>query len=65
MNSKIKNVFKRGVSGTLAAMVGFSALATSASAASSDINIGYTWDSSVNPSISVKKSAKSGGVSGQ
>ena len=65
MNSKIKNVFKRGVSGTLAAMVGLSTLATSASAASSDINIGYTWDSSVNPSISVKKSAKSGGVSGQ
>ena len=65
MNSKIKNVFKRGVSGTLAAMVGLSTLATSASAASSDINIGYTWDSSVNPSISVKKSGKNGGVSGQ
>ena len=65
MNSKIKNAVKRGVSGTLAAVIGLSTMATSASAASSDINIGYTWDSSVNPSISVKKSGKNGGVSGQ
>ena len=65
MNSKMKNVVKRGVSGTLAAMIGLSTLATSVSAASSGISIGYTWDSKVNPSISVKKSAKSGGVSGQ
>ena len=65
MKSNIRKAIGRSVSGTLAALIGLSTLATSASAASTGINIGYTWNSKVNPSISVKKSAKSGGVSGQ
>ena len=55
MNSKIKNAVKRGVSGTLAALVGFSTMATSVSATMSGISIGYTWDSTVNPTIYTKK----------
>ena len=65
MNGKIKNILKRGISVALAAAIGMTTLATGASAATSGINIGYTWDTSVNPHISVKKSAKSGGVEGQ
>ncbi|WP_294469496.1 SpaA isopeptide-forming pilin-related protein [uncultured Ruminococcus sp.] len=65
MNIKINKLFKRGVSGALAAAMGLSTLATSVSAASSGISIGYTWDSSVNPTIYTSKYANSNGVSGQ
>ena len=65
MTSFVKNAVKRTVSGTLAALIGVSALATSASAETSKLSIGYTWNSSVNPTISTKKSANSNGVSGQ
>ena len=62
---KIKNILKRCVATALAAAIGMTTLATGASATTSGINIGYTWDTSVNPHILVKKSAKSGGVEGQ
>ena len=65
MTSNIKNAVKRTVSGALAAVIGASALATSASAETSKLSIGYTWNSSVNPTIYTKKSANSNGVSGQ
>lgn len=62
---KIKNILKRCVATALAAAIGMSALATGASAATTGISIGYTWNSSVNPTISGRKNAVSGGVSGQ
>jgi len=65
LNIKINKLFKRGVSGALAAAMGFSTIGASVSAASSGISIGYTWDSSVNPTIYTNKYANSGGVSGQ
>ena len=57
--------FKRGVSGAVAAAIGVQTLAVCASAATSGVTIGYTWDSSVNPTINTNKYAVSGGVSGQ
>ena len=65
MKTKIKNAVKRSVSGTLAALISLSTFATNASAATSGLNIGYIWDSSVNPTIYTNKYANSGGVSGQ
>lgn len=62
---KIKNILKRCVATALAAAIGMSTLATGASAATSGISIGYTWNSSVNPTIRGRKNAVSGGVSGQ
>ena len=62
---KIKNIIKRGVAAALAAAIGASTLATSASAATSGVNIGYMWNSNVNPTIYTRKEAVSGGVSGQ
>lgn len=62
---KIKNILKRCVATALAAAIGMSTLATGASAATTGISIGYTWNSSVNPTISGRKNAVSGGVSGQ
>ena len=65
MKTKIKNAVKRSVSGTLAALISLSTFATNASAATSGLNIGYIWDSSVNPTIYTTKNANSNGVSGQ
>lgn len=65
MKTKIKNAVKRSVSGTLAALIILSTFATNASAATSGLNIGYIWDSSVNPTIYTTKNANSNGVSGQ
>ena len=62
---KIKNIIKRGVAAALAAAIGASTLATSASAATTGVNIGYMWNSNVNPTIYTRKEAVSGGVSGQ
>ncbi|MBQ1538767.1 MAG: thioester domain-containing protein, partial [Ruminococcus sp.] len=62
---RIKNIFKRCVAAALAAAIGMSTLATAASAAETGINIGYIWDDTVNPSISTKKKAVEGGVSGE
>ena len=42
-----------------------STFAANVSAATSGVTIGYTWDSSVNPTINANKYAVSGGVSGQ
>ena len=65
MKTKIKNAVKRSVSGTLAALISLSTFATNASAVTSGLNIGYIWDSSVNPTIYTTKNANSNGVSGQ
>ena len=65
MKTKIKNAIKRTVSGALAAAIGASTLATGASAASTGVNIGYMWNSSVNPTIYTTKYAASDGISGQ
>ncbi|MBR1662875.1 MAG: hypothetical protein IJ871_07380 [Ruminococcus sp.] len=46
---------KRCVSGALATAIGITTLATGASAASSGIAMGYTWNSSVNPTIYTTK----------
>lgn len=62
---KIKNLFKRCVAATLAAAIGVTTLGTSASAITSGVNIGYMWDSNVNPTIYTTKNATKGGVSGQ
>ena len=58
---KINKAFKRGVSGILAAAIALSTLATSVTAASTGVTIGYTWDSSVNPTLYTNKYAASGG----
>ena len=62
---KIKNILKRCTAAVLAGAIGVSALATGASAASTGVNIGYMWNSSVNPTIYTAKYAASGGISGQ
>ena len=49
----------------LAAAIGMTTLAANVSAATSGISIGYIWNSSVNPTINVRKNGVSGGVSGQ
>ena len=49
----------------LAAAIGVTTLAANVSAATSGISIGYTWNSSVNPTINVRKNGVTGGVSGQ
>ncbi|MBR1384193.1 MAG: hypothetical protein IJ555_10380, partial [Ruminococcus sp.] len=61
MKSKIKNLVKRTVSGALAAAIGMTTLATGASAASTGVSIGYTWNSAVNPTMYTTKYAASGG----
>ena len=61
MKSKIKNLFKRTVSGALAAAIGMTTLATGASAASTGVAIGYMWNSAVNPTMYTSKYAASGG----
>ena len=62
---KIKNILRRCTAAVLAGAIGVSALATGASAASTGVNIGYMWNSSVNPTIYTTKYAASGGISGQ
>lgn len=49
----------------LAAAIGMTTLAANVSAATSGISIGYIWNSSVNPTINVRKNGVTGGVSGQ
>ena len=49
----------------LAAAIGVTTLAANVSAATSGISIGYIWNSSVNPTINVRKNGVTGGVSGQ
>ncbi len=58
---KIKNILKRCVATALATAIGMSTLATGASAASTGVNMGYMWNSSVNPTIYTTKYAASGG----
>ena len=48
----------------LAAAIGVTTLAANVSAATSGISIGYTWNSSVNPTINVRKNGVTGGVYG-
>lgn len=49
----------------LAAAIGMTTLAANVSAATSGISIAYTWNSSVNPTINVRKNGVTGGISGQ
>ena len=49
----------------LAAAIGMTTLAANVSAATSGVSIGYTWNSSVNPTIKNRKNGVTGGVSGQ
>lgn len=49
----------------LAAAIGMTTLAANVSAATSGISIGYIWNSSVNPTINVRKNGVTGGISGQ
>ena len=58
---KIKKIFKRCVAAGVAAAIGVSTLATSVSAASTGIAMGYMWNSNVNPTIYTTKYAASGG----
>ena len=62
---KIKNILRRCTAAVLAGAIGVSALATSVSAASTGIAMGYMWNSSVNPTIYTTKYAANGGISGQ
>lgn len=61
----IKKILKRCTASMLAAAIGVTTLAANVSAATSGISIGYTWNSSVNPTINVRKNGVTGGVSGQ
>ena len=49
----------------MAAVLSLSTFAANVSAATTGVTIGYTWDSSVNPTINTNKYAASGGVFGQ
>ena len=62
---KIKKILKRCTAAMLAAAIGMTTLAANVSAATSGISIGYIWNSSVNPTINVRKNGVTGGVSGQ
>ena len=62
---KIKNILKRCTAAILATAIGATTLVTNASAANTGVNIGYMWNSSVNPTIYTRKEAASGGISGQ
>lgn len=62
---KIRKMIKRCTAAMLAAAIGMTTLAANVSAATSGISIGYTWNSSVNPTINVRKNGVTGGVSGQ
>ena len=61
----IKKILKRCTAAMLAAAIGVTTLAANVSAATSGISIGYIWNSSVNPTINVRKNGVTGGVSGQ
>lgn len=62
---KIKKILKRCTAAMLAAAIGIATLAANVSAEASGISIGYTWNSSVNPTIKNRKNGVTGGVSGQ
>ena len=62
---KIRKILKRCTAAMLATVIGMTTLATNVSAASKGISIGYTWNSSVNPTIKNRKNGVTGGVSGQ
>ena len=62
---KIRKILKRCTAAIIAAAIGVTTLAANVSAATSGISIGYTWNSSVNPTINVRKNGVTGGVSGQ
>lgn len=62
---KIRKILKRCTAAMLAAAIGMTTLAANVSAATSGVSIGYTWNSSVNPTIKNRKNGVTGGVSGQ
>lgn len=62
---KIRKILKRCTAAIIAAAIGVTTLAANVSAATSGISIGYIWNSSVNPTINVRKNGVTGGVSGQ
>ena len=62
---KIRKILKRCTAAMLAAAIGMTTLAANVSAATSGVSIGYTWNSSVNPTIKNRKNGAAGGVSGQ
>lgn len=62
---KIRKILKRCTAAMLAAAIGMTTLAANVSAATSGVSIGYTWNSSVNPTIKNRKDGVTGGVSGQ
>ena len=62
---KIRKILKRCTAAMLAAAIGMTTLTANVSAATSGVSIGYTWNSSVNPTIKNRKNGAAGGVSGQ
>lgn len=62
---KIRKILKRCTAAMLATVIGMTTLAANVSAASKGISIGYTWNSSINPTIKNRKNGVTGGISGQ
>lgn len=52
---KIRKILKRCTAAMLAAAIGMTTLTANVSAATSGVSIGYTWNSSVNPTIKNRK----------